>query len=323
MILGVFGIPSSLTHYGANLMRSLMERTFGECELLVTGTIEEVKNSFLNRKLASAIFFNEYPAPPLIALLAEEKVPLMVFLDNFNSTVHALIEEKHLAPVEAARIASISFSALEETVMISQVLIIRNDVDKSNLPNIIREAARALRLSVDVQLIVPAGPLTETPTAEITYFEPKTLQLLQSLSPGYDAILERKLITEVTWPAGILLDADKRTLLADQPIELVGPARFLVYGPYFGLPRGKWIAEPLFDVYENASGNAVVIDLVADGKPIVAGKFSLPKEGAFACDLPFEVLQPNQTLEIRFLLEEGAIEGRFVLREVHFRRQYS
>jgi hypothetical protein len=124
MVVGVFGVPSKLTHLGAQIVQAILAQAFGSCEIVAAQTVEDVVKSLAGRGLKSAILFNEYPDPLLVTLLAEENVPIILFLNSFPSTVRELIKTFGLPLVDAVQTATLCFSAIDEAI-IHQPLILR------------------------------------------------------------------------------------------------------------------------------------------------------------------------------------------------------
>ncbi len=102
-------------------------------------------------------------------------------------------------------------------------------------------------------------------------------------------------------------------------IDLTGPARFIYYGPYFALPRGRWRADLVLEVSDCLSDNQIAIDVVA-GVVLAALKAKLPAQGVYGCEIQFEIRDPSNPVEIRLQLLTGAIEGLLMLRSVHLTR---
>ncbi len=103
------------------------------------------------------------------------------------------------------------------------------------------------------------------------------------------------------------------------PIDLTGPARFIHYGPYFALPRGRWRADLVFEVSGCLSDNQIAIDVVS-GTVLSVIKMKLPPQGVYGCEIPFEIRVASNPVEIRLQLLTGAIEGFLALRSLNLSR---
>jgi hypothetical protein len=338
VVVGVFGVPSALTNFGAQIVCAILKEIFGGCELVVARTVEDVAKYLSKTGIRSAILFNEYPDPLLVTLLAEEKVPIILFLNSFSYTVSELMSTGPLAVTDAVRTATICFSAIEEALA-HHPMIIRSDVSRNAIGELTLSIIKFLKLSVRQDQLnnILAEITSKAGERKVFYFEDcSSLTLdpancdagvsgrkIQQQMPsfcGYESVLEGKLITSVQWPAEVFIAADQKGAPADHDIDLIGPARFLIYGPYFGLPRGKWLARPSFQLGENISGNRLLVDVVGSGNVLALGQCDLPTAGSFSLELAFEVSKPSLALEMRFQLMQGAIEGTFRLDQVSFLR---
>jgi hypothetical protein len=339
VIVGVFGVPAPATSRGAQVVRAIVAEVYGSCELMTVRTVEEAAGYLSEGKLPNAVIFNEYPDPPLIKLLAEARVPIILFLDSFASTVGALMRGSGLPHTGAMRTATICFSAIDEAIAHAP-LIVRSDIRKNPVEALIGPVARFLNVAVThgQSQRVSQAIAAETGVPEIhnledfppppdgAGFEPEEQDppgysdQLAACYLCYDAVLGGQPIRKAIWPASVFLAADQSGASADQDFDLTGPARFLIYGPYFGLPRGIWLARPVFLLQENFSSNSMTIDVAGSGELLAIGRSDLPCSGRFTTEIQFEVRKPSTTLEIRFQLMQGAIEGKFRLDHISFER---
>ncbi len=250
-----------------------------------------------------------------------------------------------LSALDAVRAASLAISSLEEVVSTDKVLIIRSDNRTNDVRIMIEEIATFLGLSIppetresiikklSLQEDVQGGIHFESQrTAALRFFglpdsddterAGEVSELAASLA-DYDQLLRHGFIHSLRWPGALFHLLDKQSGPAIEAVDLTGPARFLVSGPYLGLPRGRWNAELAFSVWDNLSGNRILIDISTNsGETVLAKKeYILPKEGAFKCKLSFETVQSHLAIEIRTFLVQGAIEGSFCFQEVGLTRQ--
>jgi hypothetical protein len=145
-------------------------------------------------------------------------------------------------------------------------------------------------------------------------------ELVATFARDYDVILRKSKVRDVTWPRAIFLKVEPRDAPLDGPVSLLGPARFLTYGPYLHLPAGEWRATVEIEAADCYSENRLSIDVCAAGVVIAAVTTTLPAFGVFACDMQFRLDDPMSPVESRLRLLTGAIEGQLLLRSVRFRR---
>src|ERR1700710_1521089 len=82
-------------------------------------------------------------------------------------------------------------------------------------------------------------------------------------------------------------------------VDLLGPARLLIWGPYLHLPKGRWRASMEFEVVGNLSPNQVIADVLVGGEFAGIGTFDLPERGVFAWSLAFVVADVEKAIEVR------------------------
>ena len=144
-------------------------------------------------------------------------------------------------------------------------------------------------------------------------------ELIDCLGPHYAPIARGRRLESLEWPPFALLRPDFPDRLTIGSIDLTGPARFIYYGPYFGLTRGRWQADLVLEVSDCLSDNQIAIDVVSGGV-LALVKAKLPPRGVYGCEIEFEICVASDPVEIWVQLLTGAIEGLLMLRSVHLTR---
>jgi len=139
--------------------------------------------------------------------------------------------------------------------------------------------------------------------------------LLRDFAAQYGPLLTGG-ATALDWPRALFV-ADPGEA-GDRDVEMIGPPRHLVWGPYLHLPLGRWRADVQFEVEGNISGNVIEADVseLTTRSQLARCVARLPERGLFGLTLDFDNPSPDAPLEIRVRLMESAIEGRFGLRRV-------
>ena len=136
---------------------------------------------------------------------------------------------------------------------------------------------------------------------------------IKCIATCYEGLAEGHGMAHADWPAFIFSSGDKIGDQIDGPNELLGPARIIIYGPYMHLPLGEWSSHVEIEIVENRSGNRLKVDLVCGPKILVSASAEIPIMGHYCFSLSFTITEPLEPLELRFQIESGAIEGRFLL----------
>jgi hypothetical protein len=344
LVVGIFGVPSGLTERGAKLVQSLLVSVYGACDLISTAKIQDIPKLWPQNP-KSVICCNETPEQSLIWFLREERIPIILFLDGFGATAQGLVTGRGMAVSDAIRAASLSFATLTEAALAETTFIISSHNQMHDVHSLLHQIARFLKLPLSseqvaaiIQLLhleqAPDGriylkdqngrtPTNATAAASANDAVIAQVKNLSSGLSGYDQLLHHRFIHTLNWPGSLFYLIDKGAGPAIEPVDLLGPARYLVTGPYLGLPRGTWVAKISFIISANLSGNKLMFDVAADsGKEIIGrADYDMPKEGTFVAKLTFHHHRPHLTLELRSFLLQGAIEGSFEFHNVLLKLQ--
>jgi hypothetical protein len=339
LVVGVFGVPLNAATLCARMIRLLLARTYGACEVIAAANLENVKEHW-PKQPTSVLCYNELPQAPLLWLLLEQKVPIIVFVSSFEETVRGLVAERNLSLLEAVRRASLCFSCLREAILARNVMVVPAGAGLRNIPSLLGQAASYLgipaRPDITDSIIdelhrkgdIEGRPRWLPPREKGKHKGAKHVELGRSQNPKdvvmpnilncYDKLLYPQQTGTISWPIDVFNFIDKKPETAAGTVELLGPARYLFAGPYMGLPRGRWTASVTFSVDENLSGNKLVVDAATNRgqNVLVSGEFVLPVDGSYVCEVDFEISQPHMAIEVRAFLKQGAIEGKFWLGEV-------
>jgi len=141
------------------------------------------------------------------------------------------------------------------------------------------------------------------------------LRIATDVIGQFDDMLSGVTNSRIAWPRDVFVFGHEAGNFVTGPIDMVGRARYLCFGPYLHLPRGNWRIDVNFTIKGNCAGNSIQLD-VFDGSVLAKGHASLPSSGHFSTFLEFFVHEARRPLEVRVLMEYGAIDGVFNLIEV-------
>lgn len=120
----------------------------------------------------------------------------------------------------------------------------------------------------------------------------------------------------VTWPRFCLFQGDRPDQAAPAVVDLTGPARVIVYGPYFHLAPGRWIATAQMAFSSGACGMVLALEFHG-AAPLGRCRFQVERAGVFRVDLPIAIGSASEAIELRLVLQHGAIEGHLGLDDIH------
>lgn len=236
-------------------------------------------------------------------------VPALVLLDEPGTALADLIALGLVPTYAAGRIAAVLALASETSRGEGPRLIIRGPHDDA--ATICQRSCAALALP-DGILAPPELPALRYPTGRLAMeLTDGFLAPLQGFAAGGDLALLR-------WPRGSFHRGDPSNDIVPERLEIVGPARSLIVGPYLHLPTGWWEADLRLYFSEEARRRTFKVDMVSED---IVGTIRLKptSAGIFDTRMTFHNPRADWPLALRIALEYGAIEGRLGLEGVTLR----
>jgi len=185
----------------------------------------------------------------------------------------------------------------------------RRIVDAIRAPNLskvigkatIKSGAAGIELFEGLTVIPPA-PTPIPPTSDIERGAADVLDQIANLDPADDA-------ASMQWPTRLFgFDAKSRAGFdAEGMMDTTGRPRFLVYGPYMAMPKGRWQADVRFSVDDDACQRTFRIDW-GGVTEFASHTFRPPQSGVYEISLEHE-WTGTAPAEIRFVLLEGSFSG--------------
>lgn len=332
-LVTVFATPSQFTNFCFFLVQHLLRVTLRDFDQIVASELEHLKRAWSSRKQANVLLLCDCPERRLVETYLRTQGRALVILDDPLEISTFLASMGSLPPPWAVRTADQTVTTIADLVPRDHALVIErrhqwtasdflktvadffaieiSDAQIEALFNSLLHPPASPDISLEdlyVRNWPAATPLPDqAPTGPFAMFSSLLDQMRRRLTgAAYDAI---------DWPISMFIN----TACPDQPfdgsVDLTGPARCVIYGPYLCLPIGRWSLNATIDVCDNFSGNQLSVD-VFQGAVLAHKTFTLPSEGHFLLTARFAVTEPRKAIELRFMLLQGAIEGKITLRRV-------
>ncbi|MHC5654072.1 hypothetical protein [Stappia sp. ICDLI1TA098] len=331
MFLALCGPPSPNTIFVSRVALDILRLQGEEFRFVSGNSAADMVQALKERGDTSAILFFDVPDWRVVRAIVSGHVPTLQLSQTFERVVVYNMVSRSMTMEQAIRFASQSASCLFPVAGAPETLLVRIDDSISTLGGLVEEIGAAWGLPIDdriqeevARIYMPDGQmdLEELILARVEHAQAAHLRsleltgsersLLAAVGEEYQPLLDGAPVERVEWPVRILMNAAKPDLpFEGGAIDMVGPARCLTFGPYLHLAPGDWEADIAFAVFDNLSGNSLMIDIVADGAIASVGRAELPAEGLFRVRLPFRVSEPQQPVEVRTVMLTGAIEGAF------------
>jgi hypothetical protein len=343
MLLSVFGTPSALMYGGLNVVRNLVELGIGAHKLVNANSTADLRRTFSELGLgrdARAVFYSDLPDADLCALFIKTRAPMVLFMDGFDDVVGYVSQSRTMSLSDSIRLASRSICALEPLIRSDMVLKFDSKSYRRPVRDIVLAAGTFFGLALPAEtvdqiassLIKDAGvqpslsdylfrtyPHAALPGAAIRGLAPEDRRLVGQLAAAYSAIAAGRSFDQIDWPIGLFMNNDNPDAPFPGRVELLGPARFIAYGPYLHLTAGHWQASVVFEIADNHSGNQLYVDAYA-GEILSVVTTRLPPQGTYRFGIGFEISNPLEPVQLRFQTLSGAIEGVFTLSSVSLKR---
>jgi hypothetical protein len=343
-LLSLVGTPSPLFYATLNVVRALAKVGFSAHDVICANTVAELSEQIAGLPRTpnrGVVLYSDYPQPDMLPAYVATDAPLAVCVDDFVTIAHYSVVSRDYGGVEAARFASMGLVNIEPLMVSpprSSLMVADSPVQ---LDVLVAGLAQLYGLTVDDEMArivleelgaeggdslatyaLKSLPPLESARAALDRRGPLESELIDALAPQYDPIARGEPLENLEWPPFALLRPDFPDRLTVGSIDLTGPARFIYYGPYFALPKGRWRAELTIEVAECLSDNQIAIDVVS-GDVLAEFRTQLPPQGVYGCEIAFEIVKPSNPVEIRLQLVTGAIEGVLMLHGVRLRRSTS
>ncbi len=391
-LIGVFGTPSSMTHWGIHVVRTVVGAAGGDHGIRHGNYLAEFAEAqSVERRPAAIICTSDCPEVRLCGFVLRSGAPVIIFAEDPADIIDDLVAVSGVDHMNALRLATRSLCALQPLMEAADTVVIgkghldmgmaafvdllvsalriaatpqqRAEMDLrlafagSHEPGRVRDHVAHLfpvfakrRREVDRASSAVPAPESASPDpaaleAAAGAFEAEAFTVLSSAAASpdaavpaasavsasgvktialcYEGLAAGAPLEQAEWPAAIFSSGDKIGDFVAGPCDLTGPARIVVYGPYMHLPLGDWFSRVEIEVAENESGNRLKVDLVCGPRVLLSASADMPTRGQYGFSLPFTISEPLDPVELRFQIESGAIEGRFLLRRVVMTRQAS
>lgn len=340
----LFGTPSPQIFALKRLMNEVMTVVLGEPTVAHVNDIEEMRQLWAATKSADGrriLLVSDAPHQNLQKLFRGANLKLVVSVERFEALV-GFLKFQGLDIYWAIRRASLLFSALNELSGSNFALLVNDGWLRRDVMRVCQDICEHLGIEISEaqrqQILANLGLAAETSLQDFAIRETSggdvsmarahglsasELNMLKPMLPRYNAILNGAPIQEVVWNTECFFYLNQTTQYQGHAIDMIGPARYLVYGPYMHLPAGVWEAELSFTISENHSQNNIAVDAhVALNGEFFSNprlEFDLPVDGTYSLKIKFEVPDFRVYNDIRISLVRGAIEGQFVLHSVVLR----
>ncbi|MCA0405028.1 MAG: hypothetical protein LCH39_02615 [Proteobacteria bacterium] len=344
MLVTAFGVATEYGGFGLQVVKALMSAVHPDGHFVPCNTLDELKTSLSGRRVSSIFLYSELPEKNLVLISRKVSSKSIVFYEDPRRVVEYALDVRRRSFLEGVRLTSCNMAALALPLANPEALILPYAAIPS-LEAMVAQIIRYLGLQItQPQLDAVAAQLQldgERPfrrtlmdamrrilPEEIIFhrrpdvLEPANADLVHAIIATREDISPTGVTREMVWPNTLFLGQDNRrnvTACEGEWLEMVGPARYLYFGPYLNLAAGVWSMKAELRVRGNKSGGKAEFDILQDGECLAIGSFDIPVQGVFEITSDIVNEHPEKPLEMRLLMKEGAIDGEIILDRVRWR----
>ncbi|MBB4952241.1 hypothetical protein H4S14_000283 [Agrobacterium vitis] len=337
MLIATFGPSSAFTHWCVNALNTISSIVLGEFDYVSVSTIQDFKIALASRKSKHVHLYTNFPDRGLIEAFQKSHIPFLAIVEDPDDITGFLMRDLSCSWMHALRLTNLSFATIADLCSSPTALRLSRS-NRLTLGRFVEQVINHLGLEVDqeqfdniLERFLPGGGamshvedalLRQIPSAMPIGHKPDLPDLEQSiiklLHSGMRYDNDGKIPQTFRWPSELLIGHEGVDHVLRQPIEMLGPARFLVYGPYLHLPAGDWEITLPLEITENLSGNWIDVDVINE-IVLHAESFKLPVSGRMALILKFSISESRVPVNIRIFQRQGAIEGKLQIGDILIR----
>ncbi len=345
MLYSTAGVPDRASEWCERILQRLVAVAAGEPACFVADDLQQIGAHLLAAPQSVAVVTSRIVENRLCdALLAGGK-PLLVTLAPPESAIKSLIADYGLCFPDAVRRVACSMTSLLPLLNHPNTLV----VDYSAAPS-----ARAVAEKLVRHFAIPiTGDAIQQALKDIPEKAPRVEGDLVTLVEGADrkdiavragtasrygfateavtpesiikgavepvwTVIQGGVLQDITWhPLLFLLgDADAKPPVA--ALDVTGPSRCLIYGPYIGLPKGAWTSRMTVKMEGDAAGTNLRIEVWA-GEMLKFIELPLRSPGLVDVELLFDSPGAGCPVELRVFKADSASEGLLVFGTVLLR----
>jgi hypothetical protein len=273
----------------------------------------------VNRKV---IAISQYPSPEFTTYIEDSGIPTILVVDSPLQSVAYLVGERQSDAI-AVRAISASFSCLARKFTQNE-----SETQSSNSRNLTEFLIRLAKIGgievseaeldrVELQAIELASRFYGLAKHGVG-ISPQmngACALAEVVLPRWGDLQRSGCGARVEWPASTFFLGDLPDTPMWEPVDLAGPARCILYGPYLHLPSGQWKASMKVGLAGYDGGQSFMVEVVCR-EVIAKGRFRCDGVGLFEIQVDFVHLSPHVPIELRLFLDAGAIYGSLSCFEV-------
>lgn len=269
------------------------------------------------------------PDEALRAVLAETGVRFVLALEDPVEVAFHLLSGTGISPAMATRAIANCCPALLRYAELPGALTLHSYMASRDPAGAIVAIARHLNVPLDdfqaariAEALAQAGLGMVQPSDNnsIAGLPERSGRILEgALAPYRDCFAARNM-GPIIWARELFTLASDSGKYPDEPIDVSGSPRCLIYGPYIHIPAGSWNARIVLGFSREACGYSFLVDACFEQQQIASTSFQVETGGMRSFEINFSLgREAGNGLEIRVMTLSNAARGRLVFGHVILR----
>jgi hypothetical protein len=327
MFLAV-GLPSRFAGWCDDVICALVRTTLGAFEIASGNTLDEIALVAIRSKAPRLVIAARQPSDHLRAALAATGKRFILALDDPYAAFFNLVTRHGLGWKTAIRATASSCASMLGFEALPGALVLRADREGRYGMMAAVAIAEWLNLAADpaaIAAVVQAldDPATVTARKEMdVWWNGISLgdrAIVDGALAGYGEQASTGKIGQFTWARDLFFIGDAPHAAADRAIDLGGPVRNLVFGPYIALPIGLWQVTVVLAVSKQGTDLPYSVEVLAGpGCDCLARGMAEPRpEGIAEISTEFAISELTaQPISVRVANLRPVATGRLALAHV-------
>ncbi len=337
MLIATFGPSSAFVQWCVHALNTLAATALGEFDYISVSTIQDFKTALASRQSKHVLMYTDCPDQGLVDAFQKSQIPFLALDEDPADITGFLMRDRGFTWLQAVRLLSLSF-ATTAGLFGSPAALRLSRHHRLTMGDFLDQVTLHMGLELQpeqvdsiIQILLPGGDVGSGLEDAILHHLPNAkpighrLDIPDADRPVVDMMLasmrytkDGGVLQEFNWSSGLFVGKDGFDHPLTQPVDMTGPARCIVYGPYLHLPVGLWEVSLTMEIAENFSGNSIDVDIF-HGTVLHLETFKLPKSGLLGLTLKFPISESREPVQIRIIMREGAIEGKLWIGDIGIR----
>ncbi len=297
-------------------------------EAVGANTLEEIALAVINSAAPRLVIGARQPTDELRNALIRAGSRFVMALDDPHAAYGNLLTRHRYDWKEAVRAVAGSCAAVMSYAAMPGALVLRADREGKDPLATVTAIARWLDLAVasaDIAALVeehaePGGAAAQDRDHDWREaISAADRAVVDGALSGYVDYFRGAGLGQMLWARDLFFVGDAPELAATETIDVAGPVRNLLFGPYLTLPPGEWAATVVLAVSKLAADISYSVEILSGAACLCLGRGTIQPRGEGVCEatIEFTVAEATeQPIALRVANLRFAFGGRLALAHV-------